>query len=44
MADYGFNTNLGPQAQQTTSLGDMVNMARGIQAYQQAHNTTTQAG
>lgn len=35
MADYGFNTNLGPQAQQT-SLGDMINLARGIQSYQQA--------
>lgn len=36
MADYGFNTNLGPQAQQATSLGDMVQLARGVQAYQQA--------
>jgi len=35
MADYGFNTQLTPQTAQT-SLGDMVNMARGIQAYQQA--------
>ena len=36
MADYGFNTNLGPQAQQATSLGDMINLARGVQSYQQA--------
>lgn len=35
MADYGFNTNLGPQAQQATSLGDMINLAKGIQSYQQ---------
>jgi hypothetical protein len=35
MADYQFNTNLGPAAQPTTSLGDMVNLARGVQAYQQ---------
>jgi hypothetical protein len=35
MADYQFNTNLGPAAQQGTSLGDMINTARGIQAYQQ---------
>jgi len=35
MADYQFNTNLGPTAQQGTSLGDMINTARGIQAYQQ---------
>lgn len=36
MADYGFNTNLGPQAQPGMSLGDMINLARGAQAYQQA--------
>jgi len=36
MADYQFNTNLGPAAQQGTSLGDMINTARGIQSYQQA--------
>lgn len=36
MADYGFNTNLGPQAQPGMSLSDMVNLARGVQAYQQA--------
>ena len=36
MADYQFNTNLGPAAQQGTNLGDLVNMARGIQAFQQA--------
>jgi hypothetical protein len=35
MADYQFNTNLGPAAQPTTSLSDMVNLARGVQAYQQ---------
>ena len=35
MADYGFNTNLGPQAQAGMSLGDMINLARGAQAYQQ---------
>lgn len=35
MPDYQFNTNLGP-AQQGSSLGDLVNMARGIQSYQQA--------
>lgn len=34
MADYGFNTQLTPQTQQS-NLGDMVNLARGIQAYQQ---------
>ena len=36
MADYGFNTDLGPKAQQSMSLGDMINLARGAQAYQQA--------
>jgi len=36
MADYGFNTDLGPKAQQGMSLGDMVQLARGVQAYQQA--------
>lgn len=35
MADYQFNTNLGPTAQQGTSLGDLINTARGAQAYQQ---------
>jgi hypothetical protein len=35
MADYGFNTQLTPQTQQT-SLADMINLARGIQAYQQS--------
>jgi hypothetical protein len=35
MADFGFNTNLTPNIKQT-SLGDMVNMASGIQSYQQA--------
>jgi hypothetical protein len=35
MADYQFNTNLTPAAQ-GTNLGDMVNMARGVQSYQQA--------
>lgn len=35
MADYQFNTNLSPAAQ-GTNLGDLVNMARGIQSYQQA--------
>lgn len=36
MADYQFNTNLGPAAQQGTSLGDLINTARGAQSYQQA--------
>lgn len=36
MADYQFNTNLGPTAQQGTNIADMVNLARGVQAYQQA--------
>jgi len=35
MATYQFNTNLTPTAQ-GTNLGDMVNMARGVQSYQQA--------
>ena len=36
MADYQFNTNLGPTAQQGTNIADMVNLARGVQAYQQS--------
>jgi hypothetical protein len=36
MADYQFNTNLGPAPQQGTSLGDLINTARGAQAFQQA--------
>ena len=36
MPDYQFNTNLGPAVQQGTSLGDLINTARGVQAYQQA--------
>jgi hypothetical protein len=36
MADYQFNTNLGPAVQQGTSLADLINTARGVQAYQQA--------
>lgn len=36
MPDYQFNTNLGPAAQQGTNIADMVNLARGVQAYQQA--------
>jgi hypothetical protein len=36
MPDYQFNTNLGPAAQQGTSLADMINTARGAQAFQQA--------
>jgi hypothetical protein len=36
MPDYNFNTNLGPALQQGTSLGDMLNTARGAQAFQQA--------
>lgn len=36
MADYQFNTNLGPAQQQGTNIADMVNLARGIQSYQQA--------
>jgi hypothetical protein len=35
MADYGFNTQLTPNIPQT-SLSDMLNIARGAQAYQQA--------
>ena len=35
MADYQFNTDLTPKIQ-GTNLGDMINMARGVQAYQQA--------
>jgi hypothetical protein len=35
MADYQFNTDLGPKAQQGTSLGDLINTARGAQSYQQ---------
>lgn len=36
MPDYQFNTNLGPAQQQGTNIGDMLNIARGAQAYQQA--------
>jgi len=36
MADYGFNTQLTPNMPQT-SLADMMNLARGAQAYQQAN-------
>ena len=36
MADYQFNTNLGPALQQGTNIADMVNLARGVQSYQQA--------
>jgi len=36
MADYQFNTDLGPKAQQGTSIGDLLNTARSAQAYQQA--------
>jgi hypothetical protein len=36
MPDYQFNTNLGPAPQQGTSLGDLINTARGVQAYQQS--------
>ena len=35
MPDYQFNTNLGPAPQQGTNIADMVNLARGVQAYQQ---------
>ena len=35
MPDYQFNTNLSPNIQ-GTNLGDMINLARGVQAYQQA--------
>jgi len=35
MADYQFNTNLGPAPQQGTNISDMINLARGVQAYQQ---------
>ena len=36
MPDYQFNTNLGPTTQQGTNIADMLNLARGVQAYQQA--------
>jgi len=36
MPDYQFNTDLGPKGQQGTSLSDLINTARGVQAYQQA--------
>lgn len=36
MPDYQFNTNLGPAQQQGMNIGDMLNLARGVQAYQQA--------
>lgn len=39
MPDYQFNTNLGPAQQQGTSLGDLINTARGVQAYQQAEQS-----
>ena len=35
MADYQFNTDLTPKVQ-GTNIADMINMARGIQGYQQA--------
>jgi len=35
MADYQFNTDLTPKIQ-GTNIADMVNLARGVQAYQQA--------
>ena len=35
MPDYAFNTQLSPAAPQS-SMGDMLNLARGVQAYQQA--------
>lgn len=35
MADYQFNTNLTPNVQ-GTNIADMVNLARGVQSYQQA--------
>jgi len=38
MATYGFNTDLTPKIQ-GTNLSDMINMARGVQAYQQAEET-----
>ena len=37
MADFGFNTDSTVKPTQTgSSIGDIVNMARGVQAYQQA--------
>ncbi len=36
MPEFQFNTNLGPAAQQGTNIDDIVNLARGVQAYQQA--------
>ena len=38
MADYQFNTNLTPNIQ-GTNIADMVNLARGVQSYQQAEQT-----
>ena len=35
MADYQFNTDLTPKVQ-GTNIADMVNLARGVQSYQQA--------
>jgi len=36
MAEFKFNTDLAPKQTNPTSIGDMVTMARGIQAYKQA--------
>lgn len=36
MPDYQFNTNLTAQQPQANSLADMINLARGAQAFQQA--------
>lgn len=36
MADFRFNTDLSPKQTNPMSIGDVVNMARGIQAYKQA--------
>jgi hypothetical protein len=43
MPDYQFNTNLGPAQQQGTSLADLINTARGVQAYQQAEQMNPMA-
>lgn len=37
MPEYAFNTQLSPAAPQS-SMGDMLNLARGVQAYQQAQS------
>ena len=36
MADFGFNTNLTVQQPQGNNINDVINLASGIQKYQQA--------